>query len=101
LYEAYQLILPVAQGKALNELTDVAGPICESSDYLGRERALPALKRGDWIAALVAGAYGATMSSNYNGRPRAAEALVEGNTFRVIRRRETWDDLVRAEAATD
>ena len=101
LYEAYQLILPVAQGKALNELTDVAGPICESSDYLGRERALPALKRGDWIAALVAGAYGAAMSSNYNGRPRAAEALVEGNTFRVIRRRETWDDLVRAEAATD
>jgi diaminopimelate decarboxylase len=97
LYDAYHPILPVLQGKALSELADVAGPICESSDYLGRERALPAMRRGDFIAVLVAGAYGATMASNYNSRPRAPEVLVEGSTLRVIRRRETWDDLVQAE----
>jgi len=97
LYEAYHPILPVLQGRALSELADVAGPICESSDYLGRERALPALKRGEFIAVLAAGAYGATMASNYNSRPRAPEVLVEGNTFRIVRRREIWDDLVRAE----
>lgn len=101
LYEAYQPICPVVQGKALNELTDVAGPICESSDYLGRERALPAMQRGDFVAALVAGAYGAVMALNYNGRPRAAEVLVEGDTFRVVRRRETWDDLVSAEITSN
>ena len=97
LYEAYHPILPLAQSAALDELTDVAGPVCESSDYLGYERALPALKRGDHIAVLFAGAYGATMSSNYNSRPRAPEVLIEGDTFRVVRRRETWDDLVSAE----
>jgi len=97
LYDAYHEIVPVVQGKPLEELTDVAGPVCESSDFLGRERALPAMKRGDLLAVMTAGAYSATMASNYNGRPRAPEVLVEGNTFRVVRRRETWEDLTRAE----
>jgi diaminopimelate decarboxylase len=99
LYDAYHEIVPVAQGQPLDELTDVAGPVCESSDFLGYKRALPAMKRGDLLAVLTAGAYAATMATNYNGHPRAAEVLVEGDTFRVVRRRETWEDLVRAEVA--
>jgi len=97
LYDAYHEIVPVVQGKPLDELTDVAGPVCESSDFLGRERALPAMKRGDLIAAMTVGAYGATMASNYNARPRAPEVLVEGATFRIVRRRETLDDLIGKE----
>jgi diaminopimelate decarboxylase len=97
LYDAYHEIVPIIQGKPLDELTDVAGPVCESSDFLGRERQLPAMKHGDLIAVLTAGAYGMAMASNYNGRPRAAEVLVESNTFRVVRRRETWQDLINAE----
>lgn len=97
LYEAFHPIWPVKQSDAASEPADVAGPVCESADYLGYERALPVMKRGDLIAVLFAGAYGAVMSSNYNSRPRAPEVLVEDNTFRVVRQRETWDDLVRAE----
>ena len=99
LYEAYHPIVPLVQRQALDELTDVAGPVCESADFLGYERPLPELKRGDLIAVLFAGAYGAAMASNYNSRPRAPEVLVEGNTFRVVRQRETLDDLTRAELA--
>jgi diaminopimelate decarboxylase len=97
LYDAYHEIVPVLQGEPLDELTDVAGPVCESSDFLGRERALPAMKRGDLLAVLTAGAYGATMASNYNARPRAPEVLVEGDTFSIVRRRETLDDLIDQE----
>jgi diaminopimelate decarboxylase len=97
LYDAYHEIVPVVQGKPLDELTDVAGPVCESSDFLGRERALPAMKRGDFVAVMTVGAYGMTMASNYNARPRAPEVLVEGATFRTVRRRETLDDLISKE----
>jgi diaminopimelate decarboxylase len=97
LYEAYHPIWPVQQSDAANEPADVAGPVCESADYLGRERALPEMKRGDLMAVLFAGAYGAVMSSNYNSRPRAPEVLVEGKLFRVVRQRETWEDLVHSE----
>jgi diaminopimelate decarboxylase len=97
LYEAYHPIWPVEQSDATNEPADVAGPVCESADYLGRERAFPEMKRGDLIAILFAGAYSAAMASNYNSRPRAPEVLVEANTFRVVRQRETWEDLVRGE----
>jgi diaminopimelate decarboxylase len=97
LYEAYHEIVPIVQGTACDEPADVAGPVCESSDYLGHERALPKMERGDLLAVMTAGAYGATMASNYNSRPRAPEVLVEGNTFRVVRRRETWQDLIKAE----
>jgi diaminopimelate decarboxylase len=79
------------------EVCDVVGPVCETGDYLARERRLPPVKTGDLLATLSAGAYGMAMSSNYNGRLRAAEVLVHGKTSRVIRRRETMDDLVRCE----
>jgi diaminopimelate decarboxylase len=79
---------------------DVVGPVCESGDFLAKNRALPSLTRGDLLATFSAGAYGMAMSSNYNGRPRAAEVLVDGTTHRVIRRRETYEDLVRPELET-
>jgi diaminopimelate decarboxylase len=75
----------------------VVGPVCESGDFLAKDRRLPALKRGDLLAVFSAGAYGMAMSSNYNSRLRAAEVLVEGDKHRLIRRRETYADLVRAE----
>jgi diaminopimelate decarboxylase len=76
---------------------DVVGPVCESGDFLAKNRALPPLQRGDLLATFSAGAYGMAMSSNYNGRPRAAEVLVDGSRHTLIRRRETYEDLVRAE----
>jgi diaminopimelate decarboxylase len=79
------------------ETVDVVGPVCESGDYLAKDRLLPPTKRGDLLAVFTAGAYGFAMSSNYNNRPRAAEVLVEGASFRVIRRRETYEDLVALE----
>jgi diaminopimelate decarboxylase len=110
LYESYHFMWPVkpAGGTAPasrmkdvraagDEKVDVVGPICESGDYLAKDRYLPAMRRGDLLAVFSAGAYGMAMSSNYNGRPRAAEVLVDGGAFRVIRRRETYEDLVRGE----
>jgi diaminopimelate decarboxylase len=76
---------------------DVVGPVCESGDFLAKDRPLPALKRGDLLAVFSAGAYGMAMASNYNSRLRAAEVLVTGRTHRLIRRRETFRDLVGAE----
>ena len=78
-------------------LSDVVGGVCESSDFLAKDRMLPAVGRGDLLAVFSAGAYGFTMSGQYNSRPRAAEVLVEGDKWRIIRRRETYDDLVEAE----
>lgn len=110
LYESFHRIWPVAPSNGLpcppddyeveipgTSKHDVVGPVCESSDYLAKDRYLPAVRRGDLMAVFSAGAYGMAMSSNYNGRPRAAEVLVDGTTHRLIRRRETYDDLVRAE----
>jgi diaminopimelate decarboxylase len=77
---------------------DVVGGVCESSDFLGKERMLPALRRGDLLAVFSAGAYGFTMASQYNSRPRAPEVLVEGDRYRIVRRRETYEDLVVGEA---
>jgi diaminopimelate decarboxylase len=76
---------------------DVVGPVCESGDFLAKNRRLPLVDRGALLATFSAGAYGMSMSSNYNARPRAAEVLVDGTTHRLIRRRETYADLVRAE----
>jgi len=76
---------------------DVVGPVCESGDFLARDRRLPPLKSGELLATFSAGAYGMAMSSNYNSRPRAAEVLVDGGTARLIRRRETFEDLIRPE----
>ena len=79
------------------EIVDVVGPICESGDYLAKDRPLPQTRRGDLLAVFTAGAYGFAMSSNYNNRLRAPEVLVDGDKFRIIRRRETLDDLIAPE----
>jgi diaminopimelate decarboxylase len=79
------------------EKTDVVGPVCESGDFLAKDRYLPPVRRGDLLATFSAGAYGMAMSSNYNSRLRAAEVLVDGSQHRLIRRRETYEDLLRQE----
>ena len=94
LYQAHHPIAPVAERPGAPVVVDLVGPICESSDFLARERLLPPLEPGDLLAVLHAGAYGYAMSSNYNGHLRPAEVLVEGDSFRVIRRRQTYDDLL-------
>ena len=118
LYQAYHPILPVEKNSlrkdaklakqetldlaSLREASsdsgeipvDIVGPICETGDFLARDRPVPPLAAGELLAVLHAGAYGYAMSSNYNGHLRPAEVLVEGDTFRVIRRRQTYDDLL-------
>jgi diaminopimelate decarboxylase len=75
----------------------VVGPICETGDFLARDRKLPVMSGGDLLAVMSAGAYGFTMSSNYNSRPRVAEVIVMGNQFEIVRQRETYLDLIRGE----
>ncbi|HEY4330148.1 MAG TPA: diaminopimelate decarboxylase, partial [Phycisphaerae bacterium] len=70
---------------------------CESGDYMAKDRYIAPMKRGDLMAIFSAGAYGMSMSSNYNSRTRAAEVLVDGSSFRIIRQRETYEDLIRGE----
>jgi diaminopimelate decarboxylase len=79
------------------EIVDVVGPICEGSDFFAKDRILPPTQRGDLLSVFTAGAYGFTMSSNYNARGRAAEVLVDGKDFAVIRKRETYEDLTALE----
>ena len=95
LYDAYHHIVPVARAKRQKILCDIVGPICESGVFLAREREIARPKQGEFLAVMSAGAYGFSMSSNYNSRPRAAEVLVKGKQHFLIRRRETYDDLVR------
>ncbi len=98
LYQAYHSILPLRrQRNRPSAVVDVVGPVCETGDFFARDRELPALGAGDFLAILDAGAYGMSLSSNYNSRPRAAEVLVEGNRHRLIRRRETMRDLLAGE----
>jgi diaminopimelate decarboxylase len=99
-YDAYHPIEPV-RGRSGSTVADIVGPICETGDFLGRERPIPPLREGDLIAVGYAGAYGFVMSSNYNSRPRAAEVMVRGDAFRVVRRRETLEDLVAGELLRD
>jgi len=99
LYEAYHEIIPLRlEEEDLSERVDVVGPICESGDFFARDRELPVANEGDVLAMLDAGAYGMALASNYNTRPRPAEVLVDGRSVRVIRRRETIGDLLRAES---
>jgi len=96
-YDAWHAVLPVRElGAAPKQTWDLVGPVCESGDWLARAREL-ALAEGDLLAFRTAGAYGFTMSSNYNTRPRAAEVLVDGAQMHLVRARETIDDLVRGE----
>jgi diaminopimelate decarboxylase len=101
LYSAYHQILPVLQRRRENILCDVVGPICESGDFLARERELRKVEKGEYLAVMGAGAYGFSMSSNYNSRPRAAEVLVRGREHFLIRSRETYRDLIRNERIPD
>jgi diaminopimelate decarboxylase len=110
LYESFHRIWPAAPASGTpappedfeaeipgTRKADVVGPVCESGDFLAKDRRLPPVRRGDLLAVFSAGAYGMAMSSNYNSRPRAAEVLVDGGGHRLIRRRETPEDLVRPE----
>jgi diaminopimelate decarboxylase len=97
LYEAWHDILPVVPRAGTVRPVDVVGPICETGDFLARARPLPPLEPGDLVAVHAAGAYGFSMASTYNSRPRPAEVMVEAGLARLIRRRETIDDLVAAE----
>lgn len=98
LYGAYHDVLPVRSvsytPSARIRTYDIVGPICESGDFLAKGRKFIGLKEGDLLAVMSAGAYGFSMSSNYNSRPRAAEVMVDGNRHRIIRRRETYKDLL-------
>jgi len=101
LYGAYHEILPVrsqsySDSKGIR-VFDVVGPICESGDFLGKNRKFISLKDGDLLSVMSSGAYGFSMSSTYNSRPRASEVMVEGSKAKLIRRRETYEDLIRAE----
>jgi diaminopimelate decarboxylase len=110
LYDAFHRIWPVAPSSGLPAppedyeadmpgtcFQDVVGPVCESGDFLAKDRRLPPMTCGDLLATFSAGAYGMAMSSNYNSRLRAAEVLVDGTEHRLIRRRETYEDLIRME----
>ncbi|MDH7598890.1 MAG: diaminopimelate decarboxylase [Sedimentisphaerales bacterium] len=110
LYDAFHFIWPVEVPEELVpvrrsrrllfeglETVDVVGPICESADFLAKDRPLPRVQRSDLLAVFTAGAYGFTMSSNYNARPRGPEVLVDKDGFRIIRRRETYQDLIAPE----
>ena len=96
-YGSYHAIKAVRKNSAKEIIADVVGPICESGDFFAKDRLLLSFRSGDLMALMSAGAYGFSMSSNYNSRPRAAEVMVKGNKFSVIRERETYKDLVKGE----
>ena len=97
LYNAYHEILTVEK-KESAVVADVVGPICETGDFLAKSRELPKVQRGELLAVMSAGAYGFTMSSNYNSRPRVAEVLVKGDSWYVVRERESYEDLIKGES---
>ncbi|MBC8391156.1 MAG: diaminopimelate decarboxylase [Deltaproteobacteria bacterium] len=98
LYQAYHGIEPVMKTDGGTIVADVVGPICETSDFLALDRKTPAVKKGDLLAVMSAGAYGYVMSSNYCSRPKVAEVMVRDDTFQVIRDRQTYEDLVTGES---
>ena len=97
LYGSYHAVVPVGRVPAKRAVADVVGPVCESGDFLAKDRMLPLYRSGDLLAIMSAGAYGFSMSSNYNSRPRAAEVMVSGARFEVVREREDARDLAKGE----
>ncbi len=98
LYDAYHEVRPLREIKGKGKiLSDVVGPVCESGDFFARNRRLPLFEKGEALAVMTAGAYGFTMSSQYNSRPRVPEIMVKGTRFEIVRARETCKDLVRGE----
>ena len=96
LYGSHHQLWPV-RARSEKEMVDVVGPVCESADFIAKDRDVAVLDAGELLAVMSAGAYGFSLSSNYNSRPRAAEVLVSGETYQVIRRRESFEDLIRLE----
>ena len=101
LYDAFHAVQPVVRKNQAIEVADLVGPICESGDFLAKGQEIPESQSGDLLAVMSAGAYGFTMSSNYNSRPRVPEILVSGNHFFVIRARENYEILVQGETIPD
>jgi diaminopimelate decarboxylase len=97
LYGSYQEIRPVLETKAEKIAVDVVGPICESGDFFAKDREIARPQRGDLLAIMSAGAYGFTMASNYNSHPKAPEVLVDGDKYYVVRKRESFEDLINGE----
>lgn len=97
LYGSYHGVQAVRKDQDGDIVADIVGPICESGDFLAKDREMPAFRQGDLLAFMSAGAYGFAMSSNYNSRPRAAEVMVKGDAYQVVREREKVEDLVRGE----
>jgi diaminopimelate decarboxylase len=110
LYDAFHFIWPAKVEKRFSylkrtdkldikglEFVDIVGPICEGTDFFAKDRAIPPVKRGDFISIFTAGAYGFTMASNYNARPLPAEVLVDGKDFKVIRKRQTLEEMIAPE----
>lgn len=98
-YDSFHNIVPVDENQERPKvLADIVGPICETGDYLARDREIADVQRGDLIAVMSAGAYGFTMSSTYNSRPRAAEVMVNGDSWAVVRERETIEEVMRGES---
>ena len=93
LYQSYHQVVPLHVDEGPHEIVDVVGPLCESGDFLALDRPLPRVKRGDYLAVLCAGAYGFALASNYNARPRPAEVLIDDSDVRLIRARESMDQL--------
>ncbi len=100
-YGSYHDIQPVGKKQRESSVVDVVGPICESSDFIARERSLQMMQPGEFLAVMSAGAYGFSMASNYNSRTRAAEVMVRGSEFYITRERESWKDLIRGESLPD
>ena len=101
LYHSFHSIKPVIQRNVEHFTADVVGPICESSDFMAKERLLPDVSQGDLLAIMSAGAYGFAMSSNYNSRVKACEILVDGEQMHIIRERESYEDLIKGERIPD
>lgn len=97
IYGAYHNIQPVIENSRDEVTVDIVGPICESGDFLAKDRQISRVEKGEYLAVMSAGAYGYAMSSNYNSRPRPAEVLVKDNEYAIIRQRETYKDLIRGE----
>jgi diaminopimelate decarboxylase len=97
LYDAHHEILPLRATPGCGLRADVVGPVCESGDFLAQDRQMPEVFPGDLLAVCTTGAYGFAQASNYNARPRPAEVMIENGSWRVIRARETFDDLIRGE----
>ncbi len=97
LYGSYQAIEPVAENKGQKIVADIVGPICESGDFFAKDREIARPERGDLLAVMSAGAYGFTMASNYNSHPKPPEVLVDGDRYDVVRKRESFEDLINGE----